>query len=211
MMASVMLILRCKSIDIMDTPFIYDKYVTGRNFIGRQSECHILANLLKAGENVSIYEPPKTGKMSLVHQTLYNLRNGGMQFMVSFVDMMNVRTLEGFLLKFWAAVMKSSASTPDALDRIVKEHLAGTHFVFDRASFTTYGEVVSLNWDPDMNDVERMLMLPERIAAERKIPYIVILKEFQNLMKDALYDKVFNLMERQMRERDRTDPNHLVQ
>ncbi len=190
----------------MDTPFIYNKYVTGRNFIGRQSECAIFGNLLKAGEHVAIYEPPKTGKMSLVHQTLYNLRNGGMQFMVSFVDMLNVRTLGDFLIKFGTSVMKSAASTPDALDAIVREYLAGTHFVFDRARFMTHDEYVSLNWSPDMNDVEKMLMLPQMIAQEKQLPYIVIFKEFHNLMNDDAYDDVFKIMERQMRERVRPNP-----
>ncbi len=190
----------------METPFIYDKYVTGRNFIGRKSECMIFANLLKAGEHVSIYEPPKAGKMSLVHQTLYNMRNDGVLFMVAFVDMMNVRTLSEFLVKFGTAVMKSAASTPEAFDAIVREHLDGTHFVFDRVRFMMNDEVVSLNWNPDMNDVEAMLMLPQRVAQSKNLPYIVILNEFQNLMNDSSYDDVFKVMERQMKERDRSNP-----
>ena len=190
----------------MDTPFIYDKHVTGRYFIGRRSECMILGNLLRAGEHVSIYEPPKTGKMSLVHQTLYNLRNDGMQFTVAFVDMLNVRTLSDFLIKFGTAVMKSAASTPDDYAAIVRDYLAGTHFVFDRVRFMTYEELVSLNWNPDMNDVEKMLELPQRIAQEKHIPFFVILKEFQNLMNTDEYDDVFKLMERMMKERDRSNP-----
>lgn len=194
----------------MDTPFIYDKHVTGRYFIGRRSECMILGNLLRAGEHVSIYEPPKTGKMSLVHQTLYNLRNDGMQFTVAFVDMLNVRTLSDFLIKFGTAVMKSAASTPDDYAAIVHDYLAGTHFVFDRVRFMTYEELVSLNWNPDMNDVEKMLELPQRIAKEKHIPFFVILKEFQNLMNADEYDDVFKLMERMMKERDRSNPYPVV-
>ena len=194
----------------MDTPFIYDKHVTGRYFIGRRSECMILGNLLRAGEHVSIYEPPKTGKMSLVHQTLYNLRNDGMQFTVAFVDMLNVRTLSDFLIKFGTAVMKSAASTPDDYAAIVRDYLAGTHFVFDRVRFMTYEELVSLNWNPDMNDVEKMLELPQRIAQEKHIPFFVILKEFQNLMNADEYDDVFKLMERMMKERDRSNPYPVV-
>ncbi len=188
----------------MDTPFIYDKYVTGRNFIGRKKECMILANLLQAGEHVSIYEPPKTGKMSLINQTLFNLRNEGFQFVVAFVDMMNVRTLSDFLIKFGTAVMKSAASTPDAYDTIVREDLEGTHFVFDRLRFMNNDEIVSLNWNPDMNDVERMMLLPQRLAERNEVRYIVILKEFHSLMNDEMYDDVFKLMERQMKERDRS-------
>lgn len=191
----------------MDTPFIYNKHVTGRYFIGRRSECMVLGNLLRAGEHVSIYEPPKSGKKSLIHQTLYNLRNDGLQFIVSFVDMLNVRTLSDFLIKFGTAVMKSAASTPDAYDAMVRTYLAGTHFVFDRVRFMTYEEIVSLNWNPDMNDVQKMLELPQRIAEEKQLPYFIIFKEFQNLMNADEYDDVFKLMEKMMKERDRSVPS----
>ena len=33
----------------MDETFIYSKYVTGRNFIGRQNEARAFANLLVQG------------------------------------------------------------------------------------------------------------------------------------------------------------------
>lgn len=190
----------------MDTPFIYDKYVTGRNFIGRRKECMILTNLLKAGEHVSIYEPPKTGKMSVIHQSLYDLRNQGYQFMAAFVDMLNVRTLSDFLVKFGTAVLKSAASTPDDFARIVSENLDGTHFVFDRMRFMTYEEPVSLNWAPDLNDVEKMLRLPEKVAQDKGIPYVLVFKEFQNLMNVDEYEDVFKVMEKLMRERDRSIP-----
>ena len=190
----------------MDTPFVYDKYVTGKNFIGRKTECMILANLLKAGEHVSIYEPPKTGKMSVIHQTFYNLKNEGFYFMVAFVDMLNVRTLSDFLVKFGASVMKSVASVPDDFARIVSTHLADTHFVFDRVRFMTCGEVISLNWVPDKNDIEKVIELPLKLAQERSLPYIVVLKEFHNVMNADEYEDVFKIMENHMKSRDRSNP-----
>ena len=96
----------------MDTPFVYDRYVTGKNFIGRKTECNILGNLLEAGEQVVIYEPPKSGKMSVVQQTLYNMRSAGKQFVVAWVNLFNVRTLEDFLVKYGTAVIKPIFSTP---------------------------------------------------------------------------------------------------
>lgn len=190
----------------MDSPFIYDRYVTDKNFIGRRMERQILANLIRAGEHISIYEPPKTGKMSLVNQVFRDLRDGGTQFLVAFVDMLNVRTLEDFLVKFGSAVMKSMASTQDQFATIVSTYLADTHFVFDRMMYMTKEEVVSLNWTPDRNDIEQMLSLPQKLAAANGIRYIVVLKEFQNLMNADEYDDVFKIMETQMKERDRQIP-----
>ena len=66
----------------MDTPFVYDKFVTGKNFIGRRNDCMVLGNLLSQGEHIAIYEPPKSGKMSVIQQTLFNMRIKGKQFMV---------------------------------------------------------------------------------------------------------------------------------
>lgn len=190
----------------MDSPFIYDRYVTDKNFIGRRMERQILANLIRAGEHISIYEPPKTGKMSLVNQVFRDLRDGGTQFLVAFVDMLNVRTLEDFLVKFGSAVMKSMASTQDQFATIVSTYLADTHFVFDRMMYMTKEEVVSLNWTPDRNDIEQMLSLPQKLASANGIRYIVVLKEFQNLMNADEYDDVFKIMETQMKERDRQIP-----
>ena len=190
----------------MDTPFVYDKYVTGRYFLGHRTERMIFANLLKAGEHVTIYEPPKTGKMSLIRQTLHDLRSSGVQFVASFVDMLNVRTLEDFLIKFGTSVIRSSASTPDEYAHIVASHLDGTHFVFDRMMYMTRGEVLSLNWTPDNNDVTCLLDLPRKLAAEKGIRHIIVLKEFQNLMNADEFETVFKIMETQMRERDRQAP-----
>ena len=190
----------------MDSPFIYDRYVTDKNFIGRRMERQILSNLIRAGEHISIYEPPKTGKMSLVNQVFRDLRDGGTQFLVAFVDMLNVRTLEDFLVKFGSAVMKSMASTQDQFATIVSTYLGDTHFVFDRMMYMTKEEVVSLNWTPDRNDIEQMLSLPQKLAAANGIRYIVVLKEFQNLMNAPEYDDVFKVMETQMKERDRQIP-----
>ena len=92
----------------METPFTYDRYVTGKNFVGRKKECGILGNLLEAGEHVVIYEPPKSGKMSLIQQTLMNMRSSGKQFMIVSIDMFNVRRLDDFLLKYGTAVMKAA-------------------------------------------------------------------------------------------------------
>ena len=185
----------------METPFVYDKYVTGKHFVGRKKECGIMGNLLDAGEHVVLYEPPKTGKMSLVQQTLMNMRSAGKPFIVSCVEMFNVRTLEDFLVKFGTTVMKSALSTPDQYKDAIDRHLAGTHFIFDRERFYQDGEIVSMNWAPDAQDIAQMIRLPHRLAADRGVPFYVILREFQTIMCADEYEDVLKAMEEMFKER----------
>ncbi|MBE6233688.1 MAG: hypothetical protein E7118_04365 [Bacteroidales bacterium] len=188
----------------MDTPFVYDRYVTGRNFVGRKTDCNTLSNLLEAGEQVVMYEPPKTGKMSVIQQTLFNMRAQGKQFMVVHVNLFNVRTISDFLIKFGTSVLRPLFSAHADYASAVSDYLDGTHFVFDPARYASCDEVVSLNWMPDAGDVAKMLMMPGRLAAERGVPYYVILEEFQNLMMDREYEMVFKVMEEIFAERDRS-------
>ena len=185
----------------METPFVYDKYVTGKHFVGRKKECGIMGNLLDAGEHVVLYEPPKTGKMSLVQQTLMNMRSAGKPFIVSCVEMFNVRTLDDFLVKFGTTVMKSALSTPDQYKDAIDRHLAGTHFIFDRERFYQDGEIVSMNWAPDAQDIAQMIRLPHRLAADRGVPFYVILREFQTIMCADEYEDVLKAMEEMFKER----------
>ena len=185
----------------METPFVYDKYVTGKYFLGRKKECSVMANLLNAREHVSLYEPPKTGRMSLIRQTLINMRSTGVLFTAPFVDMLSVRTLSDFLLTFGTSVLRASASTPDEYSRIVKTHLADTHFVFDHLRFSMDDELVSLNWAPDAQDIEKMLRLPSVLAKEKGIQYIVILNEFHNILNVSEGEKVLKILETVLAEK----------
>ena len=179
----------------MASSFIYDRYVTGKNFVGRRMDCMILSNLLESGENVYLYGPPESGKMSLVQQALFNMRLAGKMFAVGQLDLFNVRTLDGFLLKFGEAVVRSYASVPEEYADIVGRYLSGSHFVFDPMRYSTFGEVVSLNWDLDRNDMVQMLTLPMRMSRDKGTPYYMVISEFQNLMMADGFEDLFKVME----------------
>lgn len=190
-------------LNAMENPFIYDRYVTGKNFIGRKTDCNILGNLLEAGEHVSIYEPPKSGKTSVIQQTLYNMRAAGKLFAVASVNLFNIRTLEEFLIKFGTSVIKPLYSTPYEYADVVAKYLDGTHFVFDQSRFASCDEVISINWKPDMEDMVRMLQLPGRIAQDSGVLYYVVIEDFQNIMFSDEYEDVFRAFEKVLPERQK--------
>lgn len=191
----------------MDAAFVYDNPVTGRHFVGRKTECTVLSNLLEAGENVCLYDAPKSGKTSLVQQTLYNMRAAGKPFIVAYVDLLNVRTRRMFLKRFGGAVIRAAYSTPSDYASVIAKHLEGTHFVFDPAQFASKEDIVCMNWDADENDIYMMTRLPQRIAQEKGLPLYVVFKDFQNVMFTDDFEVVFKNMEKVFAERDRTaDP-----
>lgn len=184
----------------MDAIFVYDRYVTGRNFIGRKTECNTLANLLSKGENVVIYEPPKSGKMSLIRQAVLQMRLDGTDFVIYGLNLFNVRSLPEFLTRFGNAVIRASASSPDEYAAMVSDFLPGTRFRFDQERFADFNEAVTLEGEPDAEDILAILRLPCRVASSNGVKAIVIFEEFQNLMMSEGYEDVFKSLETVMKE-----------
>jgi len=165
----------------METPFPYAQYVTGKNFVSRKSDVTLLGNLLSQGEHVTIYEPPKTGKTSLIQQTLFNMRMSGKPFTVGQFSAQNIRTPEDFLLRMGSTLIKMVSSLPESYPAIIEKYLPGTHFVFDPAEFAERGTALSLGWDLDQADVTALLCLPFALAKDRSERLILIVDEFQCL------------------------------
>lgn len=179
----------------MDSPFLYNRYVTGQHFIGRKEDCTILGNLLRQGENVVLWEPFGTGKKSLVHQVFTRMKVGGGNFVVGEVSALDIRSGENFVSRLGAAAIRLAASTPDEYERIVTEKLSGTHYVFDRKAFSDTDTILSTNWDLDDNDLKAVLRLPYLLAKERQDRSYLIIDEFQNIDLADDGEKVFKLME----------------
>ena len=163
----------------MDTYFPYDQYVTGKNFVGRRTDVTVLGNLLSQGEHVVLSEPPKTGKTSLVQQTLYSLRLQGVTFSVGQFSALNIRTPKAFLLRLGSTVLRMVGHTPAEYADLTARFLGGTHFIFDPVAYENEGRLLSLNWDLEEADVNALLRLPFRLAQERGDRLILIIDEFQ--------------------------------
>ena len=184
----------------MDTPFPYDKFVTGKNFIGRKAECTVLSNLIAQREHVVLYEPPKAGKTSLIQQALFSMRFGQRSFTVGQFSVLNIRTVDEFLLRYGSTVIRMVASTPTEYARVVADYLAGTHFVFDADAFADRDELLSRGWDLDEEDVKAVLRLPYRIAEDKGTPLILIIDEFQNVNETEDGDRILRPLDALIKE-----------
>ena len=184
----------------MESPFIYNKYVTGKNFIGRKGDITILGNLIGAGENVSIYEPPRSGKTSAIQQAFFNMRIQGKRFAIAEVNMTATRSIGQLLLQIGDSCIRAFASTPGEFADIAGRLLQGTHLVFDPQSYAETDSILSLTWDVDDEDIRAIFRLPYRLAAENSMRLFVIIDEFQNVNLTENGDKICKILESVMKE-----------
>ena len=183
----------------MDGTFPYNKPVTGKQFLGRTAEVRTFVNLLTQGENVVIYEPPKTGRKSLIQQGFYNMKSAGQRFVAVQLSLLDVRTLSELTLRLASGVLRTVGSSPVEYAKAAHELLDGTHLVFDIARYNACGEVISPNWELDLEDLRAAFLLPFRIGIQTGVPRFVVIDEFQNVMLTEDGDAACKLMEEVLR------------
>lgn len=167
----------------MDGIFEFDNYVTGRAFAGRRSDCIALGNLIENHENVCIYDAPKSGKTSLLHQTLINLRTSGRSVTVPVCNMTAVRTAEDFALRLVSSVMGQLCDGPSDFSGFVARWLPGTDFSFDSGLYEDFGRTAILLGSLSPDDLTAALTLPYRIASETSRDICLVFEEFQNILE----------------------------
>ena len=143
----------------MDKPFQYDKYATGKDFIGRRRESITIESMLRSNQNVLLYDAPKTGKGSLIRHALYDLKISSYPFLAGHISLAGIRSRDTFLREYASALLKSAAADDGEAEDLAREYLSDTDF-----------ETAALS-------------LPEKLALHFSVPVIVIIEQFQNFMK----------------------------
>lgn len=178
----------------MDTPFQFAKYVTGKYFAGRRQDCVTMSNLLSQGENIVLWAPLKSGKMSAVQQTFLNMRTSGKQFIICDMDMTAIHDADLFIRRYAGALLSSVASTKDEFEEMAARLLEGTSLVFDPVRYSDSGHVFPDSGEAGPAEINAVAHLPFALSAERDTPMVVLFREFQNIDSDA-GEKFFKALE----------------
>lgn len=185
---------QAKTENLMDTPFQFAKYVTGKYFAGRRQDCVTMSNLLSQGENIVLWAPLKSGKMSAVQQTILNMRTSGKQFIICDMDMTAIHDAGLFIRRYAGALLSSVASTKDEFEEMSARLLAGTSLVFDPVRYSESGHVFPDSGEAGPAEINAVAHLPFALSAERDTPMVVLLREFQNIDSD-MGEKFFKALE----------------
>lgn len=160
----------------MDTPFVFDKHVSGKNFIGRKKDRNSLANLLRQGEHVSLWAPPGSGKMSLLQQTFLDLKLSGTDFTICSYSALNDRSAASFLCGLGDSVIRTVAQAGPEYKAVIDGHLVQAGFRYSEEKMR-----LSLDHNPGKDEINAIFSLPWTLAAKSGTKITVVLEEFQNV------------------------------
>lgn len=180
----------------MNTSFVYDSPVTGSRFIGRKRDLDILHNLLSGGNSTVVYGEPGCGCMSLVQQTLAQMKMHDPGMIVAEIDFSRCRTTEDLLVAFSDGLLKACGSSPSEYREFVQSGLAGAHFVFDNEQFSAHGLTVSMNWIPDDVDIVKTFDFPAFLAEKKRTNIVILIRQFQNILFSPDSDAILDAMEK---------------
>jgi len=177
----------------MDTAFVYNKFVTGSDFISREQELNLFTNLVRQKQHVLIYEPPKSGKKSLVQQGLINLRKDGYEYTVSNINLFNVRTKKHLLQKVCTTLLDSYCNAPDEKLALQREICPEMEIYFGTSEYQSTPEI---DTSPVPDQItEKILNLPLLLAQRYNTNPIIYIEEFQELLLQDNPYEIIKLIE----------------
>ena len=80
----------------METPFIFGKIATNKNFTDREQECADLILNFKSLINTILISPRRWGKSSLVNKAAKLAMEQDKKLRICYIDLFNVRNEEDF-------------------------------------------------------------------------------------------------------------------
>lgn len=162
----------------MKNPFRFGQLVKDENFCNRQNE---LTEILKAVNNrysFWIYSPRRFGKTSLLLKAFENIQG----IKTIYIDLYNSQSTANFAEKYSQAVLNELFDWKAGIKTAGKKISAFFKHIIPKISFDTLGNP-SISFEPQtidsQADIEQILQIPEKIAAEKNIQVCVAFDEFQ--------------------------------
>lgn len=173
----------------METPFVFGKIATDRNFTDRETETLCLVQNFTSLSNTIIISPRRWGKSSLVNKAAELAAKQDCQLRICTIDLFNVRNEEQFYSILAQKVISSTstrfeeavASAKKFFSRLVPKISIGTD--------PTNEVSIDFDWEEIKRNPDEALELAENIAREKGLKIVVCIDEFQNLAEftDADY------------------------
>lgn len=165
----------------METPFIFGKIATDKNFTDRETETSCLIQNFTSLINTIIISPRRWGKSSLVNKAAKLAMEQESKLRVCNIDLFNVRNEEHFYSLLAQKVIAATSSKWEEAVESAKSFFS--HLVPKISIGTDSGNEVSIDFDRDTvkHIPDEVLDLAERIAKKKNLKIVICIDEFQNI------------------------------
>ncbi len=169
----------------METPFIFGKIATDKNFTDRETETSCLIQNFTSLINTIIISPRRWGKSSLVNKAAKLAMEQDSKLRICNIDLFNVRNEEHFYSLLAQKVIAATSSKWEEAVESAKSFFS--HLVPKISIGTDLGNEVSVefDWDTVKHIPDEVLDLAERIAKKKNLKIVICIDEFQNISEFA--------------------------
>ena len=165
----------------METPFVFGKIATEKNFTDREQETATLVSHFTSLINTILISPRRWGKSSLVNKAAKIAMENDDKLRICIIDLFNVRNEEHF---YSILAQKVIAATSSRWDEAVENAKKFFSRLVPKISIGTdpMNEVsIDFNWDEIKQNADEVLDLAEKIAKEKGLKIVICIDEFQNI------------------------------
>ena len=165
----------------MSNPFKYGVVVSGNDFADREKELKELVGKLKENVRIFLVAPRRYGKTSLIKNALEKIEKRGL--LTAYVDLYWVTSSKEFFEFYVSSLLRGSKSITKRALSIVRDFLPRLR---PRLSFDQDGRVeftLDISRHQPVEAAEEVFNLPEQIAKAQGKRFVVVLDEFQEILK----------------------------
>lgn len=160
-------------------PFIFGVATSGDNFTDRKKETERLSLNFRNGVNTILISPRRWGKTSLVQKVCSLTQSDKLK--IVYLDIFSCRSDKEFYDAFASAVLKQTSSKLEEWLENVKLFLSRIRPKISMGTDPMTEFSISFEMNPQSNDIDEILQLPEKIAQKKGCKIVVCIDEFQQI------------------------------
>ena len=165
----------------METPFIFGKIATEKNFTDRETETANLVQSFTSLINTIIISPRRWGKSSLVNKAAKLAMEQDRKLRICHVDLFNVRNEVHFYSVLAQKVIAATSTKWEEAVESAKSFFSHLMPKISIGSDPTNEVSIDFDWESIKQNPDEVLDLAEKIAKKKGVKIVICVDEFQNI------------------------------
>lgn len=165
----------------METPFVFGKIATEKNFTDREQETAYLVDNFTSLINTIIISPRRWGKSSLVNKAAERAMEREHNLRVCHIDLFNVRSEEHFYSLLAQKVISATSGRWEEAISDARKFFSRLIPKISIASDPVSEVTIDFDWEQVKRTPDEVLDLAEKIAVAKGLKIVICIDEFQNI------------------------------